>query len=177
MSKLVYVVERNGVVKDNDPSGRLTTSAFRDLRGVQAWHEITPFHFFQVEAIVPYVSVEALEALPNKTPELEALIQWAKLGVPEKVAEVKAIPDTMKLSSTVHLHKGGWGASRTGIVIERKVNKTTQLYIQWTDQRPYTELLKSFSAVLCTSLISVSHFLEIMRESNAEFDGLRTYHL
>lgn len=78
--QVVYVIEHQGQIK---PYRDHLAQAYFDLRHVEAWTQVTSYHALEVEDAVPYVSVKALEALPQ-TPELSEFIRRMKMGIPEK---------------------------------------------------------------------------------------------
>jgi hypothetical protein len=74
----VYVVEKSGKILLY-PDGNLQGASAR-LEQALAWYEITPTVRLKTERVVPYISVEALKALP-RTPQLDQIIQEAEAGL------------------------------------------------------------------------------------------------
>lgn len=171
--KKVYVVERNGTVKASDPELQMYATAFATVRGVEAWNEVTPLPVLEVEQCVPYVSVDELDALPNKSPELVALIEAAKAGVSLKPSKVVPIPKTLKEGTAVYLYKGD--NRRYGRVHLRAVNRVATPYIMWTSDTTFAA--KGLPSLLATNMVAVENFLTFMGTVGAQFDGLSTFRI
>lgn len=171
--KKVYVVERNGSIKASDPELQMYATVFTSPRGVEAWNEVTPRPVLEVERCVPYVSVDELDALPNKSPELVALIAAAKSEVSLKPAKVVPIPETLKEGTDVYLYKGD--NRRYGRVHLRAVNRVPTPYIMWTSDTTF--IAWELPSLLTTNMVAVENFLNYMRMADAQFDGLETFRI
>lgn len=171
--KNVYVVERNGTIKASDPELQMYATVFTSRRGVEAWNAITPLPVLEVERCVPYVSVDELDALPNKSPELVALIEAAKAGVTLKPSKVVPIPTTLKEGTAVYLYKGD--NRRYGRVRLRAINRVATPYVMWTDGTTFRG--SELPSLLATNMVAVSNFLNYMRTAGAQYDGLETFRI